>query len=103
MSNGNSYSDTGYQNTWDVTRGQSGASGILVLYTGGDIAGSLVPAAPYGDASTDPAVGGYVNEFLPRLATVLPGAGAHWNGRATLSAPDLDPNLLASYVYYRVG
>jgi monoamine oxidase len=103
VSNGNSYSDTGYQNTWDVTRAQTGASGILVLYTGGDIAGSLAPSAPYGDASTDSAVGGYANEFLPRLDAVYPGAAVHWNGKATLSAPDLDPNLLASYVYYRVG
>ena len=29
--NGETYSDRGYQNTWEVSRGQRGASGILVL------------------------------------------------------------------------
>src|SRR5258706_2126709 len=33
--NGETYSDTGYQNTWHGTRSQAGASGILVNYTGG--------------------------------------------------------------------
>ena len=103
VSNGNSFSDTGYQATWDVSRAQTGASGILVLYIGGDIAGSLTPSTPYGDAATDPAVGGYASAFMPRLEAVYPGAAAHWNGKATLSAPNLDPDLLASYVYYRVG
>ena len=34
-STGTTYADTGYQSTWDVTRGQSGSAGILVDYTGG--------------------------------------------------------------------
>ena len=29
-SNGDTYSDRGYQNTWEVTRGQPGTAGILV-------------------------------------------------------------------------
>ena len=37
ISNGLTYADTGYQNTWDVTRGQDGATGILVDYTGGGV------------------------------------------------------------------
>ncbi|HEX9884405.1 MAG TPA: FAD-dependent oxidoreductase, partial [Desulfobaccales bacterium] len=32
-SNGNTYADTGYQCTWDATRGQMGEHGILVNYT----------------------------------------------------------------------
>ena len=32
-SNGDTFADTGYQNTWDVTRAQPGQSGILVDYT----------------------------------------------------------------------
>src|SRR5207237_10879770 len=34
--NGNTYADTGYQNTWEVTRAQPGGRGILVDYTGGN-------------------------------------------------------------------
>ena len=33
--NGETYADTGYQNTWEVSRAQAGTSGILVQYTGG--------------------------------------------------------------------
>ena len=33
LSNGDSYSDLGYQNTWDVTRAQPGATGIINEYT----------------------------------------------------------------------
>jgi monoamine oxidase len=39
-SNGDTFSDRGYQNTWEVTRAQSGRSGILVDYTGGEIGAS---------------------------------------------------------------
>src|SRR5206468_6721708 len=34
VSTGDSYTDLGYQNTWDVTRAQAGETGILVDYTG---------------------------------------------------------------------
>src|SRR5439155_10558770 len=43
LSNGATYADTGYQNTWDVTRGQAGGTGILVDYTVGDSARALSP------------------------------------------------------------
>jgi len=39
--NGDTFSDTGYQNTWEVTRAQAGKSGILVDYTGGTIGASF--------------------------------------------------------------
>lgn len=34
---GSSYADNGLQSTWESSRGQSGASGILTTYLGGDI------------------------------------------------------------------
>ena len=46
--NGDTYSDTGYQATWEVTRAQTGTAGILVDYTGGTVANSQsgrLPAA----------------------------------------------------------
>ena len=51
LSNGSTYADTGYQNTWDVTRGQPGATGILVDYTGGDVAAALRASVPYATAA----------------------------------------------------
>src|SRR6266849_3972650 len=49
LGNGSTYSDTGYQNTWEVTRAQDGATGILVDYTGGG-----VPLASFNGDTTKP-------------------------------------------------
>jgi monoamine oxidase len=102
LSNGASYADTGYQNTWDVTRGQPGTPGILVDYTGGDIAGALSAGTPYGTASSAK-VNQLAQRFLKQLEPVYPGISGLWNGRATLSTPMLDPNLNCSYSYWKVG
>jgi monoamine oxidase len=102
LSNGSTYSDTGYQNTWDVTRAQSGASGILVDYTGGDVAGALAAGSPYLNASSSQ-VKAFAQRFLNQLEPVFPGISKKWNGRATLSTPMLDPNLNCSYSYWKVG
>jgi monoamine oxidase len=99
LSTGTSYSDTGCQSGWDVTRGQSGNTGILVDYTGGG-----VPLASFTGNPNDPAV---VHEFattyLSQIEPVFPGISKLWNGRATLSVPLIDPNLLGSYSYWKVG
>jgi monoamine oxidase len=102
LSNGSSYADTGYQNTWDVTRGQPGATGILVDYTGGNIAGALRTSGPYATAA-DSTVADYARRFLEQLDPVYPGIKTLWNGKATLSTPMIDPNLLCSYSYWKVG
>ena len=101
--NGNSYADTGYQNTWEVTRSQPGTTGILVDYTGGNVAGSFAPSTPYSAAATNPQVTAYAMTFLKQLEPVYTGITAFWSGRATLSVPALDPNLNCSYSYWRVG
>ena len=103
ISNGDVYSDLGFQNAWDVTRAQPGATGILNNYTGGSVAGAFGLASPYSNASTDPGVAAYARAFLQKLETVLPGVSARWTGKATLSTPFRDPNLNCSYSYWRVG
>jgi len=103
LSNGSSYADLGYQNTWDVGRVQSGRAGLIVNYTGGDVAGSFQPASPYSRADDDPKIAAYARAFLRQFETVFPGITAQWTGRATLSVPMLDPNLLCSYSYWKVG
>jgi monoamine oxidase len=103
VGNGNSYADTGYQNTWDVTRSQPGSTGILVDYTGGNVAGSFAPSTPYSAATTNPQVTTYAKAFLQQIEPVYRGITAKWNGRATLSVPALDPNLNCSYSYWKVG
>src|SRR3989475_7552271 len=92
ISNGASYASTGYQNTWDVTRGQGGGTGILVDYTGGG--GPL--ASFKGQPTTADAVS-YAQTFLKEIEPVFPGITAHWNRRATLGTPPPRPLLLGSY------
>ncbi len=99
ISNGTTYADTGYQNTWDVTRGQNGATGILVDYTGGG-----VPLASYTGSTTDPRViDKFAKTFLGQLEPVFPGITGRWNGRATLDVPLANPFALGSYSYWKVG
>jgi monoamine oxidase len=78
-------------------------TGILVDYTGGNVAGSFAPTTPYSTAATNPQVTAYAQAFLAQLAPVFPGIGGLWNGKASLSHPASDPNLLLSYSYWRVG
>ncbi len=92
--NGATYADTGYQNTWEVSRGQTGASGILVDYTGGAIGNGFGPSktpAQYGQA------------FLGQLEPVLPGITPLWNGRVTLDYWAGNPWTRGSYSYWTVG
>jgi monoamine oxidase len=103
ISTGDTYTDLGFQNTWDVTRAQAGATGILVNYAGGDLAGAYSPGTPYSNAAQNPKVATYAKSFLSKLEVVFPGITKQWNGKATLSTPFQDPNLLCSYSYWRVG
>ena len=102
-SNGNLYSDLGIQNTWEVSRAQPGASGLIVDYSGGNVAGAYQPSTPYSNAATNSKVATYAQQFLARLETAWPGVSRHWNGKATLSTPWLDPLLNCSYSYWKPG
>ena len=99
IGNGATYSDTGYQNTWDVSRAQDGSTGILVDYTGGG-----VPLASFsGDPTNQALVKQFAKTFLSQLEPVFPGITSRWNGRATLDVPLNDPFLRGSYSYWKVG
>lgn len=102
VSNGNIYTDVGFQNTWDVTRAQPGATGIIVDYTGGNVGAAYNPASPY-STSSDSKIQDYAHTFLAQLEKVWPGISPHYTGNATLSYPTGDPNLLGSYSCWRVG
>lgn len=95
---GTSFSDTGYQNSWDVTRGQAGATGILVDYTGGG-----VPLAAFKGQPTPADAQSHARTFLRQIEPVFPGITASWTGRATLDVPNTNPYLLGSYSYWKVG
>lgn len=103
ISDGNIYTDVGFQNTWDVTRGQSGTTGIVVAYTGGNKGAAFSANAPYLTSANSSQVRQYASAFLKQLEEVWPGATAHYTGKATLSTPWSDPNLLGSYSCWRIG
>ena len=99
IGNGNTYSDSGYQNTWEVTRGQDGTTGILVDYTGGG-----VPLASFSGNPDDPkVVSRFAKTFLSQIEPLFPGITQQWNGLATLDVPLANPSLLGSYSYWKVG
>jgi len=102
ISNGNLYSDTGFQAGWDVSRGQAGNSGIIVDYTGGGVTTSMSTKAAFAELGTK-GVDTDAKRFLNQLEPVWPGAKARWNGKATSSLPHLDPNLKCSYSFWSVG
>ncbi|MEO8701257.1 MAG: NAD(P)/FAD-dependent oxidoreductase [Kofleriaceae bacterium] len=98
--NGSSYSDTGYQASWEATRAQPGTAGILVLYSGGSGTDAMHAGSPFSTAS-DPNVQYDAQRGSAQLAPVFPSLG--WNGRATQSLPHKSPFFNASYSFYKVG
>ncbi len=104
LSNGNVYTDNGFQNAWDTSAGEpGGASGLLVDYAGGNYAGSFKPSTPYSSAADNPQLATYAKAWLQKLETIFPGITKQWNGKATLSTPFLDPLLKCSYSYWKPG
>jgi monoamine oxidase len=91
--NGETVADTGYQNTWEVSRTQPGTAGLLVDYTGGNVGASFGSGTPSSRAQ----------QFLSQIEPVLPGLSQHWNGKATI---DFWPGYewtRGSYSYWKVG
>lgn len=102
LGSGDSFTDAGYQCSWDVTRAQPGDAGILVFYSGGDTAGNMLTQRAFAGINHGPVLQD-ANNALAQAESVFPGISAHWNGRATQSLPHLSPLFRASYAYYRVG
>jgi monoamine oxidase len=90
---GDTFADTGYQATWEVTRAQAGSAGILVDYTGGDYAATFGRGTPAERA----------RHFLAQVDPVLPGIGAAWNGAATVDFWTGNPFSRGSYSFWQVG
>jgi monoamine oxidase len=93
--NGDTYADTGYQATWEVSRAQPGTPGILVDYTGGKIGDSF---GPENGTAADRA-----KRFLKQIEPVLPGITKQFDGNAVLDYWAAYPWTLGSYSYYKPG
>lgn len=92
-SNGETYSDTGYQCTWEVSRAQPGMAGTLVNYLGGQP--GLIPP---GETPAETAA-----RFLAQAEPVLPGLSAKWNGRVLVDDWAVAPWSRGSYSCWLVG
>ncbi len=91
--NGDTYSDRGYQSTWEVTRAQGGTPGILVDYTGGNVGASFGSGTPSARAT----------QFLAQVEPVLPGVTNAYNGRAFVDFWPAYEWTRGSYSFYEVG
>jgi monoamine oxidase len=82
-----------FQTTWDVTRAQPGAAGVLNFFSGGAaaVAAGLPPLDDSGRMS------------LSELARIAPEATALWNGRVIRNAWDRNPWSLGSYALIKPG
>jgi monoamine oxidase len=102
-STGSVYTDLQLQSGWDVTRGQSGATGIFVEYPGANTSRSLGQSNPYTTTATNSKVTTAAQQALANLEQIFPGVTAQWNGKAMLSTPATDPNFNCSYSYWKPG
>jgi monoamine oxidase len=102
VSNGQVYTDLGFQSAWESTRGQRGRSGILAFYTGGSGAAAQAIRHPYATAD-DLGVAADTSAFLGQIEAVFPGLRKSWNGRAAGAMPHLNRFWGGAYSYYRVG
>ena len=92
--NGTTYSNIGFQRSWEGSRGQLGSKGILVNYTGGKVGASY---------NNEEYIRQYVETFVNRLDRVIPRHNSKWIGKAVLDYWTSNPWALGSYPYYKVG
>ncbi|MEP7126179.1 MAG: NAD(P)/FAD-dependent oxidoreductase [Byssovorax sp.] len=102
VGNGSTYADTGYQASWEVSRAQAGATGILCLYSGGSVTDSMKASGAFGTA-TSAGVAADITAGRSQINAVFPGISALYNGKATQSLPHKSSFFGASYSYFRVG
>lgn len=82
-----------FQTTWEVTRAQPGAAGVLNFFSGGSAA---VAAGLTG-------IDAQAKSSLGELARYAPASEAAWNGRVIRNAWDRNPWSLGSYALLKPG
>jgi monoamine oxidase len=91
--NGETRVEGSYQVSWEVSRGQPGAAGILNFYSGGATAVQAGAGTPEERA----------RDALADLEHIYPGIGSRWNGRAIRNAWDRQPWSKGSYSLLKPG
>jgi monoamine oxidase len=92
-STGETRVDGAFQTSWEVTRAQPGAAGILNCFSGG------TTATRAGEGELEERA----QEALADLERALPGLAATWNGRVIRNAWERNPWSLGSYALFKPG
>ncbi len=92
-SDGESFSDLPYQNSWESSRLQPGGRSILTQYTGGN------RAVATGDGTLDFQAG----QFVDQINKTYPGVKAQYTGERVRQVWKKSPWVKASYAAYSVG
>jgi monoamine oxidase len=93
LSDGSTYSDVGYEQSWETSRLQPGTSGIITQYVGGQKGLDLGQGTPEQQAAL----------FLDQFDRSFPGVKAVANGRVARMHWPSYPLALGSYAAYKVG
>jgi monoamine oxidase len=100
--NGNTFSDVGYQASWESTRAQAGTNGILVLYSGGSVSDAMKTTSAFATA-TDAKVRQDADKGLGQIDKVFSGVMSRYNGKATQSLPHKSGFFKLAYSFYKPG
>jgi len=90
---GETFTDEAFQATWETTRGQAGAAGIITNFVGGD----------HGVAIGSGTAESQRDAFLDGFNKLFPGATAASNGKVVRFHWPTHPHTLGSYAAYRPG
>jgi monoamine oxidase len=93
LSDGSTYSDVGYEQTWETSRLQPGTSGIITQFVGGQKGIAMGDGTPEQRAAA----------FLDGFDRVFPGVKAASNGIAVRMHWPGYPLVQGSYSAYKVG
>ncbi len=96
ISSGDLTYDGPFVQTWEATRGQPGATGLLVDFAAAGGSAALSPAPAYSTSLT-PRTDELAHTFAAQLERPWPGATTHFTGKATLSHLTADPFARGSY------
>jgi monoamine oxidase len=95
--------DGPFMQTWEITRGQPGTSGLIVNFAPTTQSRALGAAGAYGTSASDPLVAADGRTFVEQLERVWPGARKRYTGKAVLSHYIADPFALGSYSGWLAG
>lgn len=93
-SSGDTFTDQGYQATWESTRAQPTTTAVINNYTGGDTALAYANATNLQQVATT---------FLAQFEKLIPGVTQAWNGKFILNNWPKNPYSKGAYGYYAPG